>query len=79
MKSKPKIRPGIQSRIARKSGIPQPTISCIFSGKRRATVDQAIVLEPLLIAEGFFVTRFDLAFCPRGTKLVDLCRNTVQQ
>lgn len=72
MKSTPKIRPGIQSRLARKTGIPQSVISCLFSGRRRATPEQAIALEPLLIAEGINVTRIDLVFCPRGTKLMDL-------
>ena len=76
MKSTLKTRPGIQSRLARKSGIPQSVISCLFSGRRRATPEQAVALEPLLIAEGINVTRIDLVFCPRGTKLMDLVRRT---
>ena len=68
----PSVRWGIQSKVAKKSGIARSTIASIFSGKRRATPEQAITLEPLLIAEGISVTRWDLMACPRGTKLVDL-------
>lgn len=75
MENKLKIRPGIQNRLARKSGIPQPTISCIFSGKRRATPEQATALEPLLVAEGIFVSRFEMVFCPKGTPLLSLAHN----
>lgn len=75
MESKIKLRPGIQNRLARKSGIPQSTISHIFSGKRRATPEQATALEPLLIAEGISVTRIDMAFCPKGTPLLSLAHN----
>ena len=63
---------GIQTKLARKSGIARSTITSIFSGKRRATPEQAIALEPLLIAEGLSVTRWDLMACPKGTKLMDL-------
>ncbi len=75
MQRKPKIRPGIQNRLARKTGIPQSTICCIFSGKRRATPEQATALEPLLIAEGILITRIDMAFCPKGTPLLSLAHN----
>jgi transcriptional regulator with XRE-family HTH domain len=75
MESKLKLRPGTQNRLARKSGIPQSTVSCIFSGKRRATPEQATALEPLLAAEGIFVSRFEMAFCPKGTPLLSLARN----
>lgn len=75
MKNRTTIRPGIQNRLARKSGIPQSTISCIFSGKRRATPEQATTLEPLLIAEGILITRIDMAFCPKGTPLLSLAHN----
>lgn len=74
MKNTSTVRPGIQSRLAQKTGIAQSSISCIFSGKRRATPEQAIALEPHLIAEGLSVTRWDLMSCPRGTKLMDLVR-----
>ncbi len=63
---------GIQTKLARKSGIARSTITSIFSGKRRATPEQAIALEPLLIAEGLSITRWDLMACPKGTKLMDL-------
>lgn len=66
---------GLQTKLARKSGITRSTIASIFSGKRRATPEQAIVLEPLLIAEGVSVTRWDLMSCPRGTRLADLIHN----
>jgi transcriptional regulator with XRE-family HTH domain len=63
---------GLQTKLARKSGIARSTITSIFSGKRRATPEQAIALEPLLIAEGLSITRWDLMACPKGTKLLDL-------
>ena len=66
---------GLQTKLARKSSIARSTIASIFSGKRRATPEQAIALEPLLIAEGLSVTRWDLMACPKGTKLMDLVRN----
>jgi plasmid maintenance system antidote protein VapI len=68
--TKPKT--GLQARLANATGVAQSTISNIFNGKRRATPEQAIALEPLLIAEGFSITRWDLMACPRGTRLLDL-------
>ena len=68
----PSVLWGIQTKLARKSGIARSTIVSIFTGKRRATPEQAIALEPLLIAEGISVTRWDLMACPRGTKLAEL-------
>lgn len=66
---------GIQSKLAAKSGITRSTISSIFSGKRRATVEQAAILAPLLESFGVVVSSWDLVSCPRGTKLTDLVRN----
>jgi transcriptional regulator with XRE-family HTH domain len=64
--------PGIQSKLARKSGIARSTITSIFSGKRRATVEQAAVLAPLLRSYGVAVSCWELVSCPKGTKLMDL-------
>lgn len=72
MATTPLKRPGIQSKLSRKTGIPHSTISCIFSGKRRATPEQAALLEPLLQNMGFQVTAWSMSSCPRGTKLMDL-------
>ncbi len=48
MTNTPLKRPGIQSKLSRKTDIPHSTISYIFSEKRRATPKQAARLEPLL-------------------------------
>lgn len=66
---------GIQTKIAAKSGITRSTIASIFSGKRRATVEQAAILAPLLETFGVVVSCWDLVSCPKGTKLTDLVRN----
>ena len=66
---------GIQTKLARKSGITRSTIASIFSGKRRATPEQAAILAPLLESLGVMVSCWDLVSCPRGTKLMDLVRN----
>lgn len=63
---------GLQSWLSRKTGISRSTVTSIFSGKRRATPEQAILLEPLLIEKGYSITRWDLVSCPRGTKLLEL-------
>lgn len=65
---------GIQTKIAAKTGITRSTIASIFSGKRRATAEQAAVLAPLLESFGVVVSCWDLVSCPRGTKLMDLVR-----
>lgn len=69
---------GLQTWLARKTGIARSTITSIFSGTRRATPEQAIALEPLLIARGISVTRLDMMCAPRGTKLMDLCHSVEQ-
>ena len=63
---------GIQSELARKSGITRSTIASIFSGKRRATPEQAELLAPLLALKGINIDRWAMVSCPRGTKLMDL-------
>lgn len=70
---------GLQSMLSRKTGIARSTVASIFTGKRRATPEQAIALEPLLIAEGISITRWDLMACPRGTKLMDLVHPTPEK
>jgi hypothetical protein len=70
---------GLQTWLARKTGIARSTVTSIFSGKRRATPEQAIALEPLLISRGISITRLDMMACPRGTKLLDLCHSVNQQ
>ena len=63
---------GVQTKLARKSGIARSTITSIFSGKRRATPEQAEILVPLLAALGLNVDRWEMVSCPKGTKLMDL-------
>ena len=64
---------GIQTRIANESGIARTTINAIFQGKRRPTPEQARALEPLLFAEGYAITRFDMVFgWKKGMPLLSL-------
>ena len=65
-------RPGLQGRIARKTGIPHSTVSCIFRGVRRATPEQAVLMEPILESMGYHISAWAMSSCPRGTKLLDL-------
>jgi hypothetical protein len=64
---------GIQSRIlnklthhfgrgAKKSPISQSALSYILTGRRRATPEQATMLEPVLMELGYAITRFDMVF-----------------
>lgn len=53
---------GHQSRIARKTGISQPSINAIFRGKRRATPKQAEKLENEFLKEGIPLNRWDLLY-----------------
>lgn len=74
MKQKKVRRPGIQSRILnklthrfgkgveKKPPFPQSVLSYILTGKRRATPEQATMLEPILIEMGYAITRFDMVF-----------------
>lgn len=73
----PKKRSGLQAKLSRKTGIPASTICCIFSGKRRATPEQAEALAPLLADVGVAITVWDMASCKRGTPLAELDRNNV--
>lgn len=79
MISETKRRPGLQAKLARKTGICQVTICHIFTGKRRATVEQAKLLAPLLQKEGIFVTGWDLVSAPKGTPLTEIARTAVEQ
>lgn len=63
---------GAQTKLARKSGIARSTITSIFSGKRRATPEQAEILVPLLADLGLIVDHWEMVSCPKGTKLMDL-------
>jgi hypothetical protein len=74
MKSEKTRRTGIQSRILnkltrrfgrgveKKPPFPQSVLSYILTGKRRATPEQATMLEPVLIEMGYAITRFDMVF-----------------
>lgn len=65
---------GIQSRILnkltkrwgkgteRKPPFPQSVLSYIMTGRRRATPEQATMLEPVLMEMGYAITRFDMVF-----------------
>lgn len=43
---------GLPTRLARETGLPQPTVSNIFNGVRRATPEQAALLEAAFIRIG---------------------------
>ena len=67
---------GLQSKIARITGIPQPTLSLIFLGKRRATPQQAALLEAEFLKRGINITRWDMLYRhQKGQKLLDLDAN----
>ena len=53
---------GLQSKLSRRTGISAPIISMIFSGKRRATVDQAKKLEEAFLHYGIVIVRLDLLY-----------------
>jgi hypothetical protein len=64
---------GIQSRIlnkltqhsgrgAKKPPMTQSVLSYIMTGRRRATPEQATMLEPVLMELGYAITRFDMVF-----------------
>ena len=53
---------GLQSRIARRTGISAPIVCMVFSGKRRATIDQAKKLEEAFLHYGIDLTRMDLLY-----------------
>lgn len=62
---------GIQSRILNKltqnfgkgkSPMTQSVLSYIMTGRRRATPEQATMLEPVLFELGYSITRFDMVF-----------------
>lgn len=62
---------GIQTEIARKTGIARSTVAQIFLGNRRATREQAGVLEKYFLQRRIPVTRWDLFyFIPDGMPLV---------
>lgn len=78
MISETKRRPGLQAKLARKTGICPVTICHIFTGKRRATVEQAKVLVPLLQQEGISVTGWDLVSAPKGASLAEIARMSLE-
>lgn len=61
---------GLQAYLTRKTGIPQSTVSLLFSGKRRATPPQAALLEKEFAELGVSITRWDMLYCPDGTPLL---------
>lgn len=53
---------GLQAWLRRKTGLAQGHLSHIMTGRQRATPEQAIMLEPLLLQKGINLTRIDLVF-----------------
>lgn len=53
---------GIQSAIARKCGIQKSSVSYVFNGRRRATAQQAALMEGYFIQKGIPLTRWDLLY-----------------
>lgn len=63
---------GLQSTISRRTGISAPIVSLIFSGKRRATIDQAKKLEEAFLHYGIVIVRMDLLYEVKdGESLID--------
>jgi len=61
---------GLQAKLQRKTGICQSRLSYILTGKSRPTPKQAALLEPVLLKEGYSITRWDMLYCPEGTPLL---------
>lgn len=61
---------GLQSYLARKTGIHQPAINTFFRGHRRPTPHQAALLEKEFVELGVSITRWDMLYCPDGTPLL---------
>lgn len=53
---------GLQSKLSRRTGISAPIMCLIFSGKRRATIDQAAKLEEAFLRYNIDITRFNLLY-----------------
>lgn len=53
---------GLQSKLSRRTGISAPIVCMVFSGKRRATIDQAKKLEEAFLHYGIDLTRMDLLY-----------------
>ena len=66
----------LQSKIVRQTGVCQSVISDIFNGKRRATPQQAALLEAEFLKRGINITRWDMLYRhQKGQKLLDLDAN----
>lgn len=85
MKREKTRRTGIQSRILnkltrrfgkgaeKKPPFPQSVLSYILTGRRRATPEQATMLEPILLEMGYSITRFDMVFAyKKGEPLLSM-------
>lgn len=53
---------GVQSWVARKTGIHRTTVVQIWNGKRRATPTQAALLENLFTQKAIPLNRWDLLY-----------------
>lgn len=53
---------GSQAWFSRKSGIRKEAVHAIFTGKRRATTEQAMKLEPWFAEKGVPINRWDLLY-----------------
>lgn len=63
---------GLQSKLSRRTGISAPIVCLIFSGKRRATIEQAKKLEEAFLHYGIDLTRMDFLYEVRnGESLPD--------
>ena len=67
---------GFQNKIAQRTGICRSTLCLILKGKRRATPQQAALLEAEFLKRGINITRWDMLYRhQRGQKLLDLDTN----
>lgn len=62
---------GLQSELVRRTGIPQPLMSLLFRGKKRANLREALALEKALIALGYRISRIDILYSKPGTPLME--------
>lgn len=53
---------GIQTELARAVGMSRSTLNYIFSGKKRATPEQAAALEAEFVRRGIDINRWDLIY-----------------
>lgn len=62
---------GFQAIVANRTRISRASLSLIFSGKRRATLEQAQKLEKVFIENGIPLNRWDLLYGVKRGQTLD--------